>query len=236
VRKPPRRPQRAKSPPHRQTASRHRPDLAAPLSPQREATTRAARYAYLDHRTPPVVRAPGCWSTAGASLLSAPLPAERAMGAKKRRHKGSARAYERRKVFAEGETRRAVRRSLAELSERPLRGRLPVLRWCPLRASCHLEFGSQACSARVTRVCWWSRSGGRQPAGSYEITPTATGWFRGGGRGACGAACAPSHRVPSLVQAASGSLSLLCTQLTAEICSRVWALQGCAGVRWARPG
>ena len=37
------------------------------------------------------------------------------------------------------ETRRAVRRSLAELSERPLRGRLPVLRWCPLRASLLLD-------------------------------------------------------------------------------------------------
>ena len=60
--------------------------------------------------------------------------AERALGAKKRRHKGSARAYERRKVFAEGETRRAAGslfRLEAELSERPLRGRLPVLHCCP---------------------------------------------------------------------------------------------------------
>ena len=32
-------------------------------------------------RLPAVVRAPGCWRTAGASLLSAPLPAERALGA-----------------------------------------------------------------------------------------------------------------------------------------------------------
>ena len=39
----------------------------------------------------PVVRAPGRWRTAGASLLSAPLNAERALGAKKRRHKGNAR-------------------------------------------------------------------------------------------------------------------------------------------------
>ena len=39
----------------------------------------------------PMVRAPGCCRTRGASLLSAPLPAERALGAKKRRHKGSAR-------------------------------------------------------------------------------------------------------------------------------------------------
>jgi hypothetical protein len=33
--------------------------------------------------------------------------------------------------FLRSKTRRADRRSLAELSERPLRGRLPVLRWCP---------------------------------------------------------------------------------------------------------
>ena len=40
-----------------------------------------------------------------------------------------------------GETRRAVRRSLAELSERPLRGRLPVLRCLPL---CALPYRSIA--------------------------------------------------------------------------------------------
>jgi hypothetical protein len=33
--------------------------------------------------------------------------------------------------FLRGKTRRAVRRSLAELSERPLRARRPVLRWWP---------------------------------------------------------------------------------------------------------
>jgi DNA-binding transcriptional ArsR family regulator len=52
------------------------------------------------------------------------------MGAKKRRHKGSARALSVEKILR-SKTRRAVRRSLAELSERPLRGGLPVLRCCP---------------------------------------------------------------------------------------------------------
>jgi len=63
------------------------------------------------------------------------------MGAKKRRHKGSARAYERRKVFASSrasKTRRAagsLYRLEAEFPERTLRGRLPVLHCRPLRAS-----------------------------------------------------------------------------------------------------
>ena len=52
------------------------------------------------------------------------------MGAKKRRHKGSARALNVER-FLRSKTRRAVRRSLAELSERPLRGGLPVLHCCP---------------------------------------------------------------------------------------------------------
>jgi hypothetical protein len=75
----------------RETPCGHGPDLCSLAAPERKAPTRATRYTYLDHRIPPVVRAPGCWSTAGAPSLSAPLPAERAMGAKKRRHKGSAR-------------------------------------------------------------------------------------------------------------------------------------------------
>src|SRR5215210_3438049 len=77
-----------------------------------------------------LVQAPGCWwHPRGVSSAPHSL-AERALGAKKRRHKGSARApsVER---FLRSKTRRAVRRSLAELSERPLRGGLPVLRCCP---------------------------------------------------------------------------------------------------------
>jgi hypothetical protein len=83
-----------------------------------------------------VVRAPECCNTAGASLLSAPHSlAERAMGAKKRRHKGSARAlsgerFSLAKPVKPGGRPEAFRLE-AELSERPLRGRLPVLHCCP---------------------------------------------------------------------------------------------------------
>ena len=80
---------------------------------------------------PPWARPQGVGAPLGRFYFPRPFQAERAWGRKERRHKGSARAYERRKVFAVGETRRAVRRSLAELSERPLRGRLPVLHCCP---------------------------------------------------------------------------------------------------------
>ncbi len=73
----------------------------------------------------------------------APLPAERAMGARQRRHKGSARAYERRKVFAKQNPEGGQAKSLAELSERPLRGRLPVLRCCPLCALLSLDSESE---------------------------------------------------------------------------------------------
>jgi hypothetical protein len=143
----------------RETPCGHGPDLCSLAAPERKAPTRATRYTYLDHRIPPVVRAPGCWSTAGAPSLSAPLPAERAMGAKKRRHKGSARALSVEKILR-SKTRRAVRRSLAELSERPLRGGLPVLRCLPL---CALPYRSIArvgnpitvtLSASIVRASW----------------------------------------------------------------------------------
>src|SRR5215218_8385194 len=68
------------------------------------------------------------------SLSCAPPMRSATWGAKKRRHEGSARAPSEER-FSRSETRRAVRLCLAELSERTLRGRLPVLRCRPFALS-----------------------------------------------------------------------------------------------------
>src|SRR5215207_2932434 len=53
----------------RETPCGHGLDLCPLVTPEREAPTRATRYTYLDHRVPPVVRAPGCCRTRGASFM-----------------------------------------------------------------------------------------------------------------------------------------------------------------------
>src|SRR5687767_1875240 len=59
---------------YREAASRHGPDLRPLVAPERETPTHSTGYTHFDHRSPPVVRAPGCWSTAGAFFLRpAPL-------------------------------------------------------------------------------------------------------------------------------------------------------------------
>src|SRR5215204_1166102 len=81
----------------------------------------------------------GATNTAGASLLTAPrFLAERAMGAKKRRHKGSARAGELRKVFAkqnpEGGQAKPGRAFGAYLARRTAGAMLLPLRALPYRS------------------------------------------------------------------------------------------------------
>ena len=113
---------------HGETACGHGPDLGTALTPERETPKRTTRYTTLDQGNHPLGPGPGVLAHPRGVFYAPRSLAERDLGGEtapaQRERKGS----ERRKVFAVGETRRAVRRSLAELSERPLRGRLPVLR------------------------------------------------------------------------------------------------------------
>ena len=111
------------------------------LTPEREAPKRATRYTTLDHRLPPVVRAPGCWRTAGAFLFSAPIYRWSATwGRKERRHEGSARVGPGK--FLRSKTRRARSEFLGALARTTAGATL-----CALRAPC----SDAAC--RTTHRC-----------------------------------------------------------------------------------
>ena len=60
----------------------HRPDLGPLDTPERETSMYTTGYTQLDHRSPPVVRAPGCCYTAGAFLHPRPFLAARPGGEK----------------------------------------------------------------------------------------------------------------------------------------------------------
>src|ERR687889_2761809 len=84
-----------------------RPDLGPLDTPERETSMDTTGYTQLDHRSPPVVRAPGCWWHR-RGVFSAPHSlAERAMGANERRQGGSARALSVER-FLRSKTRRAA--------------------------------------------------------------------------------------------------------------------------------
>jgi hypothetical protein len=85
---------------HGEASSWHGPDLGPLLVPERETSTHATGYTQLDHRSPPVVRAPGCWSTAGAFRLCAPLPGGARHGGEKAPARRERKGSEWRKVFA----------------------------------------------------------------------------------------------------------------------------------------
>jgi len=122
-----------------------------------------------------LVRAPGCSSTAGAFRCSAPSHAERATGAERAPAQRERKGSERRKVFVQRNPE-GGQLQLAELSERTLRGRLPVLRCCPFALFQSPAFlsagrvtrreskgGYRSAELRLHRHEW---PGGRQPAGS----------------------------------------------------------------------
>src|ERR671920_2263091 len=69
----------------------HRPDLGPLDTPERETSMYTTGYTQLDHRSPPVVRAPGCCYTAGAFLHPRPVPGGATWGRKERRQEGCAR-------------------------------------------------------------------------------------------------------------------------------------------------
>ena len=122
---------------YREASFWHGPDLGPLLAPEHETPTHSTGYTQLDHRSPPVVRAPGCCYTAGAFSLR-PTPWRSApWGLNERRQGGSARALsaERFSPQAKPGGRPEAFRLEAELSERPLRGGLPVLHWCPFACS-----------------------------------------------------------------------------------------------------
>ncbi len=115
---------------HGETPCGHGPDLGSLVAPEHEAPARTTGYTGFaqGHN----LLGPGPRVLAHRWGVSArPTPWRSAPGGEKAPAQRERKGFERRKGFAEGETRRAVRRSLAELSERPLGGRLPVLHCCP---------------------------------------------------------------------------------------------------------
>jgi hypothetical protein len=147
-------------------------------------------------RPPPVVRAPGCCTTAGASLLSAPLPAERALGAKKRRHKGSARAYERRKVLAkqnpEGGQAKPGRAFGASLARTTAGATLVPLRRASLSLDSESEEPDYHDVSPSNVQTFWTAAIAREGFCRFPTFFIHARSHRGSGRtGEAGAACAP---------------------------------------------
>ena len=169
---------------HGEAARRHGLDFGATLSPEREATTRAARYTYLDHRSPPVVRAPGCWSTAGAFSLR-PTPWRSAPGGERAPAQRERKGSERRKVFAkqnpEGGQAKPVRAFGASLARTTAGATLLAL-------------------ARFLRCLSQGREEILRSAASGSLPPfprlaANRRWTRGSGRtGDAAASCAPPRR------------------------------------------
>ena len=107
-----------------------------------------------------------------------PVPAERDLGAKRAAARRERKGSERRKVLRSKPVGRLAK--LAEFPERPVRGRLPTLRWCPFAHFPVCDLSKRECYACFGEV------GGDGPAGGS--LPVLRGfaywgrWFRGEGR------------------------------------------------------
>jgi hypothetical protein len=82
------------------------------------------RYTYFDHWLPPVVRAPGCWSTAGAFVHPRPSLAARPGGEKSAGRKGA-------QGWGPQKSPSTVVAADWRVFGVPWRSRVPVLDLCP---------------------------------------------------------------------------------------------------------
>jgi hypothetical protein len=92
---------------YREASSWYGPDLGPLIAPERETPAHSTGYTHFDHRSPPVVRAPGCLRHRWGVSASAPLPGGATCGLDERRQGGSARALSVER-FLRSKTRRAA--------------------------------------------------------------------------------------------------------------------------------
>jgi len=109
---------------HGEAARLHWPDLCSLVAQERETSMYTTGYTQLDHGSPPVVRAPGCFRHRWGVSTSAPLPGGATWGRKERRQEGSARVGTPKITGYGGCTDSRV-------FGVPWRSRVPVLDLCP---------------------------------------------------------------------------------------------------------
>ena len=109
---------------HGEASFWHRPDLGPLDTPERETSMYTTVYTQLDHRSPPVVRAPGCCYTAGAFLHPRPSLAARPGGEKSAGRKGA-------QGWGPQKSQSTVVTADWRVFGVPWRSRVPVLDCCP---------------------------------------------------------------------------------------------------------
>jgi hypothetical protein len=116
---------------HGEASSWYGPDLGPLLAPEHETSMYTTGYTQLDHRSPPVVRAPGCWWHRRGVLSLRPAPWRSAPWGRKSAGKEGAQGWAP-ESFCFARPQGSPRAGFRFAKENPEGGRRPSF-WVPLR-------------------------------------------------------------------------------------------------------